>query len=129
MRATGLEKGGIYRHFESKQELAVDAFAYAWAGAMFFPGDAPMAPANLSSKKSLHFWTHGDGRTYRVMFFTKSGGYMPAQKTFTTGPDWAEIVIPFSDLGTDGHDISGILFSASSDPGAFLFAIDNIRLE
>src|ERR1700682_3537539 len=30
MRATGVEKGGIYRHFESKQELAVDAFAHAW---------------------------------------------------------------------------------------------------
>jgi len=106
-----------------------NAFAYAWAGAMFFPGDAPMEPANLSSKKSLHFWTHGDGRTYRIMLFTKSGGYMPAQQTFSTGPDWTEIVIPFSDLGTDGHDISGILFSASSEPGAFIFTIDNIRLE
>jgi len=30
MRATGLEKGGIYRHFESKQELAGDAFDHAW---------------------------------------------------------------------------------------------------
>jgi TetR/AcrR family transcriptional repressor of nem operon len=30
MRATGLEKGGIYRHFESKQELAEDAFDHAW---------------------------------------------------------------------------------------------------
>ena len=30
MRATGLEKGGIYRHFESKQQLAVEAFDYAW---------------------------------------------------------------------------------------------------
>jgi TetR/AcrR family transcriptional regulator, transcriptional repressor for nem operon len=30
MRATGLEKGGIYRHFESKQQLAADAFDYAW---------------------------------------------------------------------------------------------------
>jgi TetR/AcrR family transcriptional repressor of nem operon len=30
MQATGLEKGGIYRHFESKQELAVEAFAHAW---------------------------------------------------------------------------------------------------
>src|SRR3984957_15247277 len=30
MRATGLEKGGIYRHFGSKQELAGDAFDYAW---------------------------------------------------------------------------------------------------
>ncbi len=30
MQATGLEKGGIYRHFESKQELAGEAFDYAW---------------------------------------------------------------------------------------------------
>jgi TetR/AcrR family transcriptional repressor of nem operon len=30
MRATGLEKGGIYRHFASKQELAGDAFDHAW---------------------------------------------------------------------------------------------------
>jgi TetR/AcrR family transcriptional regulator, transcriptional repressor for nem operon len=30
MRATGLEKGGIYRHFESKEQLATEAFDYAW---------------------------------------------------------------------------------------------------
>jgi TetR/AcrR family transcriptional repressor of nem operon len=30
MRATGLEKGGIYRHFESKRQLAAEAFDYAW---------------------------------------------------------------------------------------------------
>jgi TetR/AcrR family transcriptional repressor of nem operon len=30
MRATGLEKGGIYRHFSSKEALAVEAFDYAW---------------------------------------------------------------------------------------------------
>jgi len=30
MRATGLEKGGIYRHFDSKQQLAAEAFDYAW---------------------------------------------------------------------------------------------------
>jgi TetR/AcrR family transcriptional repressor of nem operon len=34
MRATGLEKGGIYRHFESKQELAGEAFDHAWKIAM-----------------------------------------------------------------------------------------------
>jgi TetR/AcrR family transcriptional repressor of nem operon len=34
MRATGLEKGGIYRHFESKQELAGEAFDYAWGIAL-----------------------------------------------------------------------------------------------
>ena len=31
MKATGLEKGGIYRHFESKQQLAAEAFDYAWS--------------------------------------------------------------------------------------------------
>src|ERR1700758_2042661 len=30
MQATGLEKGGIYRHFDSKEELAAEAFDYAW---------------------------------------------------------------------------------------------------
>jgi TetR/AcrR family transcriptional repressor of nem operon len=34
MRATGLGKGGIYRHSESKQELARDAFDHAWKLAM-----------------------------------------------------------------------------------------------
>jgi len=30
MAATGLEKGGIYRHFDSKEEIAAEAFDYAW---------------------------------------------------------------------------------------------------
>ena len=30
MAATGLEKGGIYRHFENKEELAAEAFDFAW---------------------------------------------------------------------------------------------------
>ena len=34
MEATGLEKGGIYRHFLSKQELAAEAFDYAWQVAL-----------------------------------------------------------------------------------------------
>lgn len=34
MRATGLEKGGIYRHFESKEELAGNAFDHAWKVSM-----------------------------------------------------------------------------------------------
>jgi len=33
MEATGLEKGGIYRHFESKEELAAESFDFAWATA------------------------------------------------------------------------------------------------
>jgi TetR/AcrR family transcriptional repressor of nem operon len=31
MAAAGVEKGGIYRHFKSKEELALEAFDFAWA--------------------------------------------------------------------------------------------------
>ena len=34
MKATGLEKGGIYRHFESKEQLAAEAFEHAWRDAL-----------------------------------------------------------------------------------------------
>jgi TetR/AcrR family transcriptional regulator, transcriptional repressor for nem operon len=34
MRVTGLQKGGIYRHFSSKEELAAEAFDYAWKRAV-----------------------------------------------------------------------------------------------
>lgn len=34
MEATGLEKGGIYRHFSSKEELAALAFDHAWSEAV-----------------------------------------------------------------------------------------------
>jgi TetR/AcrR family transcriptional repressor of nem operon len=34
MEATGLEKGGIYRHFNSKEEIAVEAFDHAWETAL-----------------------------------------------------------------------------------------------
>jgi TetR/AcrR family transcriptional regulator, transcriptional repressor for nem operon len=30
MEATGLKKGGIYRHFASKEELAAEAFDHSW---------------------------------------------------------------------------------------------------
>ena len=34
MHATGLQKGGIYRHFSSKEELATAAFDYSWGKAV-----------------------------------------------------------------------------------------------
>ena len=34
MDATGLQKGGIYRHFSSKEDLAAEAFDYSWRKAV-----------------------------------------------------------------------------------------------
>ena len=33
MDRTGLEKGGLYRHFSGKEEIAAEAFDYAWQAA------------------------------------------------------------------------------------------------
>ena len=54
MEATGLEKGGIYRHFESKQELAEAAFDYAWE-AVSAPRERGMDESSSSLEKLLRF--------------------------------------------------------------------------
>ncbi len=103
---------------------------FAWAGVMFSPGAQPFDPVNLSAKKSISFFAKGDGQTYRIMFFTASGGRMPSQQTFVAGSDWKKVSIPFSAFnGTDGHDIAAILFVGGPAAGKFDFQIDQIRLE
>jgi TetR/AcrR family transcriptional regulator, transcriptional repressor for nem operon len=54
MEATGLEKGGIYRHFESKQQLAEAAFDYAW-DAVSAPRQRGMDEQKSSLDKLLLF--------------------------------------------------------------------------
>ena len=102
---------------------------YAWSGTMFSPGERPMAATNLSSKKELVFWAKGDGKTYRVMAFSESKGYMPLIVTFVAGSEWKEIVIPIASFGgIDGHDLMGIAWVGGPQPGPFAFRIDDVRL-
>jgi imidazolonepropionase-like amidohydrolase len=117
----------------SKGALQIDGTvvesSLAWSGAIFFPGPGPMAPANLSSKKGITFWAKGDGKSYRLMLYIQSNGYIPKSQSFTAGPEWQKITIPFSAFEIDGHDVMGIFFGAWSDPGAFSLTIDNVRLD
>jgi hypothetical protein len=100
----------------------------SWAGVMFSPGTAPMAPANLSKFKELVFWARGDGGDHQVMVFATRLGNIPAVQPFKPGPDWREFVMPLSSFsGIDGSDLRGVLFSAGSKPGPFRFAIDEVR--
>ena len=104
-------------------------FAFPWSGAIFFPGDRPMAPANLSSFKVLEFWAKGDGRTYQLMLFASSLGPMPSMQTFVAGPEWQRHTFPLADFpGVDPGGVTGIFFGAGPDPGTFKFQIDNVRL-
>ncbi|MBA3913995.1 MAG: CIA30 family protein [Acidobacteriales bacterium] len=80
---------------------------FAWAGVMFAPGAQKFAPANLAGKQGVSFWAKGDGKDYRIMLFTESGGRVPAQQAFTAGAEWKQYTFPFSAFnGSDGRDVA-----------------------
>jgi imidazolonepropionase-like amidohydrolase len=101
---------------------------FPWAGAMFFPASPPMSPANLSKFTEIVFHARGDGREHQVMVFSTALGNTPGTQPFTAGAEWKEFVMPLKAFGVDGSGLRGILFSAGADPGAFRFAIDQVRL-
>jgi len=110
--------------------VVTEGFAFPWSGAMFSPGPAPMAPANLSARKAIQFQTKGDGQTYEVLVFSQRLGYRPAVQTFVAGPEWKQVTLPFASFGDlDGSDIMAIVWSAGPKTGAFEFQLDNIRLQ
>jgi hypothetical protein len=89
-----------------------------------------MTPANLSSKKAISFWARGDGKTYSLMLYTASQGYMPAIRKFVAGPEWKRYTFQLSQFdGTDGSDVTALLFSAGTASGKFEFQVDDVQLE
>ena len=100
-----------------------------WAGAFFSPGPAMMQPANLSAWSSISFWARGDGKTYSVMIFAQSLGYMPDMVSFEAGPEWKEFTFPFEEFFVDGIDIMGIFIGGSAELGDFELWIDTFRLK
>jgi hypothetical protein len=105
-------------------------FAYPWAGVMFLPGAEPMAPVDLSRFGGLSFSARGEaGAAYQLMAFATHLGRLPAQKTFTAGPDWKRVTVSFADLGLDGTDLMGFFVGGGPALGPFRVQIDDVRLE
>lgn len=105
---------------------------YLWAGAGFNPGNGPMEPVNLSSKKEISFWAKGDGKTYILLVLTASRNGengMPAMTRFFAGPEWKQYTFPFSTFQTDGSDLSSLAFVAVQQPGKFEFEIDQVEIK
>jgi hypothetical protein len=102
---------------------------YAWAGAMFMPGEKAHAPANLSMKKAVSFWTRGDARTYRLLLFTKRGGPRPYGTTFEVTGEWRAHRVPLERLGGAADDVTAILFAGGPWQGEFELDIDDVRFE
>ena len=105
---------------------------FAFAGALYSPGAAPMQPANLSAKKAISFWAKGDGNTYTLVVLTEASNgsnSMPAMTTFVAGPEWKHYSFPFSTFDTDGSDLSGVGFVRAQTPGKFQFELDQVEIK
>ena len=63
MRATGLEKGGIYRHFDSKEQLAAEAFDYAWKVALDTRFEGTQEISNTVDRLTRIVWNFRDQRS------------------------------------------------------------------
>lgn len=101
---------------------------YAWAGVAFMPGTQPMQSVDLSAVKVVRFRTRGDGKTYQMMAMSQ-GVQTPAAKTFTAGPEWREVSVPFSELkGIDPGAVTMLGFNAGPQPGDYRFEIADVRL-
>jgi imidazolonepropionase-like amidohydrolase len=101
-----------------------------WAGAFFSPGPAPMAPANLSSKKAIAFRARGNGQSYQVMLFSSAAGRAPARRSFKAGGEWEEYRFKFAEFdGADGSGLMGVFFGAGDQAGPFELLIDDVRFE
>ncbi len=49
--------------------------------------------------------------------------------TFVAGSKWKQFILAIRDFGgTDGSDITAVLFARSPEPGKFKFQIDDVRL-
>jgi imidazolonepropionase-like amidohydrolase len=105
-----------------------EGFAYPWSGVMFLPGTQPMAPVDLSRFAGVSFAAKGEGKTYAFMAFATHLGRMPAQKSFTAGPDWQRVTVSFADLGLDAKDIMGLFVGGGPAPGPFHLQVDEVRL-
>ena len=104
-------------------------FPFPWAGAMFFPGNPPMTPVDVSAVKELVFWARGDAGSFRVMVLSGSVQRIPAEQSFEVGETWREVVLPLADfLGLDASAALGIVFTGGLAQGPFRFQIDGVRL-
>lgn len=58
VKATGIEKGGIYGHFSSKEELALEAFDFAWGETTRRNMENLDTVPNAIDKLKLHIQNH-----------------------------------------------------------------------
>lgn len=105
-------------------------FVWPWSGAMVFPGEFPMAAADLSNFTRLVFMARGDIDSLNVMAFSPSLGEMPAIHSVPLGDDWQEISVELETFaGAEAAAIQGFSFAAGMPARPFEFDLAEVRLE
>ncbi|MEM7152976.1 MAG: hypothetical protein AAF799_09040 [Myxococcota bacterium] len=102
--------------------------ANPWAGAMFFPGNRAMAPANLISKPTVTFHARGDGPLV-VMVFAEQLEGTPARTTVEIGEEWGRYEVDMRTLVPEPYDITAIVFGAPPTAGTWEQWVDDVRLK
>lgn len=104
-------------------------FPYPWAGTIWFPGQEPMQPGDLSAKKELTFWARGKPDRYDILLKAGSPGGIPLYASFVTTLQWKEYHFPLATSfpNADLKHVYYIAFSAGN-PGKFQFDLDQVTL-
>ncbi len=100
----------------------------AWAGAMFFPGNSPMSPANLLSKPVVTFHARGEG-PLMVKVFAEQKGTTPVTTTVEIGEEWGRHEVDLKTLVADPYDVTAIVFGVPAKAGTWTVWVDDIRLK
>jgi hypothetical protein len=100
----------------------------AWAGAMFFPGDQAMRPANLESKPTLVFQARGDG-PLTVMVFAEQRGTEPVKTQVEIGQEWSKHSVDLRTLVGEPYDVTAIFLGGPPRAGKFEVHVDDVRLQ
>jgi hypothetical protein len=103
--------------------------ATSWAGAMFFPGPAPMSPADVSAGSGLRFRVRGEGPGLTVMMFAQSLGQAPAYAGRGLSTEWTTVEIPFTEFQrADPEGLTAIFIGLSGQLGEFSMQIDDVEI-
>ena len=100
----------------------------SWSGVLWSPKAQMFVPGDVSATKEFRFWAKGDSGSYQVMVYVQSKGNRPTIRSFTADGTWREIVMPWSDFGTDAHDLLAVIIAAGPKEGAFTLQLDGARL-
>lgn len=109
-------------------EMVEGGSPFNWAGVLFGPADEPREPANLPGRQAVCFWAKGDPKLFALWANTSTAGGLAGRSLFEPTDEWRPFRFTLAELGSDGSDLTGLVFTPNS-PGRFRLQLDEVRFE